>query len=276
MSTYAIGDLQGCYDSLQALLKKLRYNPQKDFLWFCGDLINRGPDSLGCLDFVRKAVTRGEAITILGNHDLHFLAVAENAAAELESDTLAVLLESPQREDCVTFLRQQPLCHYDANSDFLMVHAGLIPEWNKDDALMYAKEVEKVLQDDSKYVGLLKTMYGNEPDKWSETLAGYERLRFITNVFTRIRFCTESGELNLKDKGSLGSQQANTKPWFQIPNRKSAREKIIFGHWAALYENWDEVKSDYLYPIDSGCVWGNALTALNLETKEYISVGKVT
>jgi bis(5'-nucleosyl)-tetraphosphatase (symmetrical) len=140
---------------------------------------------------------------------------------------------------------------------------------------VYAKEVENALQDDAKYIDFLKNMYGNEPDKWDDALEGYERLRFITNVFTRIRFCSDAGELNLINKSVLGSQLDNTKPWFQIPHRKSAKDKIIFGHWAALYEHWPEVKTDFLFPIDSGCVWGNALTALNLETQEYTSLDNV-
>lgn len=275
MSTYAIGDLQGCYASLQTLLKKIRYNPCKDFLWFCGDIINRGPNSLACLDFVKAAVGAGEAVMVLGNHDLHFLAVAEGIKPQAKSDTLSALLNSSQQKSYIRFLRQQPLCHYDSKLDFLMVHAGLVPDWDKHDALAYAKQVETVLKNDRQYIEFLKNMYGNDPNQWDESLVGYERLRFITNVFTRIRFCSEQGELNLTNKSILGSQQDESLPWFQIPNRKSAKDKIIFGHWAALYEDWQDVKSNYLFPIDSGCVWGNALTALNLETYDYVSVSSV-
>lgn len=272
MSTYAIGDVQGCYSTLQLLLKKINYNSENDYLWFVGDLINRGPESLQTLLFIKNLVTAGKALTILGNHDLHLLAVAENFESLRAEDTIQDILNSEYKEDLLYWLRQQPLCHYDPELNFFMIHAGLIPNWSIADALRYSKEVTEVLKNEKMYRQLLKNMYGDEPKQWSEQLLGEARLRFIINVCTRLRFCTEAGEMDLKNKGVLGSQSKNMLPWFKIVNRQSVNDRIIFGHWAALYPDWDQVKSQNLFPIDSGCIWGNGLTAMCLDTKEYFWV----
>ncbi len=272
MSTYAIGDVQGCYSILQSLLKKINYQTDKDFLWFVGDLINRGPESLQALIFIKGLVEAGKALAVLGNHDLHLLAVAENFQSLQPEDTIQDILNSKQKNELVYWLRQQPLCHYDPHLNFFMIHAGLIPAWSAANALQYSKEVTDVLQNDQTYQYFLKNMYGDEPKQWSEQLNGISRLRFITNVCTRLRFCTAAGELSLKDKSVLGSQTANTIPWFDIANRKSQQDRIIFGHWAALYPNWDQVRTPNLFPIDSGSIWGNGLTAMCLETREYFWV----
>ncbi len=271
MSTYAIGDLQGCYQQLQQLLHKVNYSSEKDFLWFCGDLINRGPDSLKCLKFVKERVEAAEAVTVLGNHDLHFLAVAAGLKPSFATDTLDELLLDNHKYQFIDFLRQQPLCFYDTKLDFFLVHAGLIPQWDQQSALQEAGFVEKILLQDDNYETFLKHMYGDEPNGWRDNLPDIDRARFITNVLTRIRFCTPSGQLDLKHKGSLNSQPDHLLPWFQLPNRKSEKNRIIFGHWAQLYCDWEAIKTPKIFPIDSGCVWGNTLTALELETQTYYS-----
>lgn len=272
MSTYAIGDTQGCYQTLRLLLEKIQYQPDKDFLWFCGDLINRGPESLNTLTFIKSLVESGEALTVLGNHDLHLLAVAEAIEPPREEDTFQDILNSPKKIELIDWIRQQALCHYDKNLNFFMVHAGLIPQWSVADALQFSNEVTEVLRDDKLYRDFLKNMYGNEPKQWSDDLTGFSRLRFITNVCTRLRFCTEDGVLNLKNKGILGSQTDKSIPWFTVENRKTKHDRIIFGHWAALYPNWNTIKTANLFPIDSGCVWGHGMTALCLETQQYFWV----
>lgn len=272
MSTYAIGDTQGCYQALLSLLQKIHYRPDADFLWFSGDLVNRGPESLKTLLFIKNLVETGAALTVLGNHDLHLLALAENAAPLRTEDTIQDILAAPQRDSLAHWLRQQPLCHYDSTLNFFMVHAGLIPEWSIADALRLTAEVSQVLQDDQQYLEFLQQMYGNEPLQWSESLRGQARLRFITNVCTRLRFCSENGVLDLKNKGVVESKTADMLPWFAVPDRKTQKDKIIFGHWAALYPAWHSIKSPYVFPVDSGCVWGNGLTALCLETEEYFWV----
>ena len=272
MSTYAIGDVQGCYSTLLTLLKKINYQPEKDFLWFSGDLINRGPESLAALLFIKQLVDAGKALIVLGNHDLHLLAVAENFQSLHPEDTIQDILDSKHKEELLHWLRQQPLCHYDPQLNFFMVHAGLIPAWSIADAVRFSAEVSAVLQDENIYRDFLKNMYGDAPKQWSEQLTGIPRWRFIVNVCTRLRYCTATGELSLKDKGVLGSQAANTLPWFSIPQRQSKQDRIIFGHWAALYPAWGQVISPTLFPIDSGCIWGNGMTALCLETCEYFWV----
>ncbi len=264
MATYAIGDLQGCYTALQNLLTKINYHPAKDFLWFAGDLINRGKQSLECLRFVKDAVTAGKALTVLGNHDLHLLAVANNLAPLKPSDSLHPILDAADFYELCFWLRQQPLFHYDSNTEFCLVHAGLPPQWDLAQAITCAAEISATLKSDD-YLLFLAEMYGNQPDHWQDNLHGINRLRFITNCFTRIRYCDSEGRLNLIAKGPLGTQPNNLLPWFQIPWRRHKNLKIIFGHWAALYENWQQLSNPNLFPLDSGCVWGNTLTALRLE-----------
>ena len=258
MAVYAIGDVQGCFDELQALLSKINFDPSKDTLWFTGDLVNRGPKSLEVLRFVKGLGER--AITVLGNHDLHLLAKAEGFGKFLDKDTLDPILDATDCDELMAWLRHQPLLHHDAELGFTMVHAGLPPQWDLVTAKNCANELEAILRG-SDYIDFLKQMYGNEPDQWSDNLAGISRLRFITNALSRMRYCTVDGVLNYKDKGALYSQKEGTLPWFEIPGRKTENERIIFGHWSTL------VVGEYnnAISLDSGCLWGGQLTALQLD-----------
>lgn len=263
MATYAIGDVQGCYTELQSLLKKCQFDPKHDVLWFCGDLVNRGPDSLSVLRFIKEL---GEsAITVLGNHDLHLLALHAGVTHTSPSDTLDDVLNAPDCDELCDWLRQQKILHHDTDLKLTLVHAGLIPHWSIDDALNYAHELEMCLRGPDT-LNFLKHMYGNQPDRWSNDLAGWSRLRFICNVFTRLRYCTPDGQLDLTHKGPLGSQPDTLIPWFAIPERASREDTIIFGHWASLLGQTQQAKAICL---DTGCIWGHALTALRLEDKQF-------
>ncbi|HEX23187.1 MAG TPA: symmetrical bis(5'-nucleosyl)-tetraphosphatase, partial [Chromatiales bacterium] len=231
MAIYAIGDIQGCFDELQALLAMCRFDPAVDRLWFTGDLVNRGPDSLKVLRFVRGL---GEgAITVLGNHDLHLLAVAEGLGKLHKPDTLQAILDAPDRDELLHWLRQQPLLYHDADLNAALVHAGLPPQWDLREARAYSVEVETVLRGDD-YREFFTHMYGDKPRRWAMGLTGWDRLRFIVNCFTRLRFCRADGELCLKAKGEPGTQPAGCVPWFQAPGRRSTQTQIIFGHWSTL------------------------------------------
>jgi bis(5'-nucleosyl)-tetraphosphatase (symmetrical) len=265
MSTYAIGDIQGCYEPLKKLLKSVHFNPKHDLLWFTGDLVNRGPDSLKTLRFVRKLGDR--AVTVLGNHDLHLLAVGEGLTNERSDDSLKAIIQADDSKQLLTWLRQQPLMHHDPALGFTMIHAGLPPQWDFKTAQKCADELHSVLRGPD-YREFLKHMYGNKPERWSAKLKGMDRLRFITNCFTRLRYCSADGSLCLKAKGPPGSQPHGCLPWFDVKNRASAKMKIVFGHWSALGMH----RSKGIYALDTGCLWGNELTALRLEDKKYFSV----
>jgi bis(5'-nucleosyl)-tetraphosphatase (symmetrical) len=267
MATYAIGDLQGCFDDLQRLLAHIRFDARRDFLWLTGDLVNRGPGSLPCLRFVRELGER--AVTVLGNHDLSLLATAAGFRALRADDTLNEILEAPDREELLHWLRHRPLLHTDHALGYTLVHAGLPPQWSIDDAAAYAGEVQAVLQSE-RHLELLANMYGNRPDCWSDTLEGFERWRFIINCFTRLRFCSPAGRLDLTVKGGPGSQPAGLLPWFQAPERRSRESRIVFGHWSTL----GCVREQNVYSLDTGCVWGGRLTAMRLDADdpEYFSV----
>jgi len=264
MSTYAIGDIQGCFESLQTLLEKIKFNPNQDQLWFAGDLVNRGPDSLHTLQFVKQL--KNKAVTVLGNHDLNFLAVAEGFAKHSDDDNIDELLNSPDLDELVNWLRKQPLFHHDKQLGFSMIHAGLPPQWDFDQTNQASHEIENTLQGEN-YIHFLKNMYGNQPDVWSSNLAGMDRLRFITNSFTRLRYCSEEGQLFLKEKGPIGTQSKGL-PWFQIKDRASRNMKIVFGHWSTLGPNHEQGT----YALDSGCLWGGKLTALRLEDETWFNV----
>lgn len=259
MATYAIGDIQGCLEPLQCLLKKIAFNPAKDKLWLAGDLINRGPDTLATLRYLYKL--RDSVTIVLGNHDLHFIAVYYGLRKQGKSDTLDQLLIAPDRSDLVYWLRQQKLVHYDANLGYTMVHAGIPPQWDLQETLARSNEVEKVLQSENPE-NFLAGMYGNSPNIWSDQLTGVDRLRVITNYFTRMRFCNAEGELELQTKESADSAPVGFAPWFSFFQRKTRNEKIIFGHWAALE---GKVAHPNLFALDTGCVWGGELTAMRLE-----------
>jgi bis(5'-nucleosyl)-tetraphosphatase (symmetrical) len=259
MAVYAIGDIQGCFDELQALLDLIRFDPACDRLWFAGDLVNRGPKSLETLRFVRELGPL--AVTVLGNHDLHLLAAAHGSPLNHDDGSLHAILAAPDRDELIDWLRRQPLLHHDNALGFTLVHAGLPPEWDLPLAQACAAEVETVLQGNDP-AGFFPHMYGNKPKRWSEKLGGWERLRFIVNCFTRLRFCSEDGRLDLKSKGPPGCQPTGFKPWFEITGRASRDLNIIFGHWSTLGAH----DATGVYPIDSGCLWGGQLTALRIDT----------
>jgi bis(5'-nucleosyl)-tetraphosphatase (symmetrical) len=256
MSIYAIGDIQGCFDELLRLLDTISFDERTDQLWFAGDLVNRGPKSLETLRFVKSL--GDSAITVLGNHDLHLLAASCASKIANKKDTLLQVLEAPDREELIDWLRHRPLFHF--NDDFCLVHAGLPPQWDftttKDMALL----AEQALQG-SDYRAFLKQMYGNKPNVWSPSLKGIEKLRFIINCFTRMRYCNVSGQLEFTHSGPPGSQPKSLVPWFAVPKRKNADMRIIFGHWSTL----GYYAGPNCYAIDSGCLWGGQLTALRLD-----------
>jgi bis(5'-nucleosyl)-tetraphosphatase (symmetrical) len=259
MSTYAIGDVQGCFDELQCLLDNIHYHPDRDTLWFTGDLVNRGPQSLETLRFISQCPS---VITVLGNHDLALLAFALAHQPLSGKNTLHPILTAKDRDELLEWLRFQPLIHWDMAKNYLMVHAGLPPEWDLSEALARASEVEQALRADH-YLEFLKHLFGNYPDKWSPGLQGFDRLRYITNALTRMRYITPNGELDLMNNGPIGTQSEGLIPWFEHPNRLNKDVRIIFGHWAALE---GKVTRPNLYALDTGSVWGNPMTAMCLET----------
>jgi len=263
MATYAIGDIQGCHDEFERLLDRLAFDPTHDRLWLVGDLVNRGPRSL---DVLRKVRALGDsAITVLGNHDLHLLAVAFSPTHKLkQKDTLADVLAAPDRDELLDWLRHRPMLHHDPALGYTMIHAGLAPQWDLQLAQSCAHELENALRDLSSARELFEHMYGDRPNCWSDDLQGTERLRFITNCLTRLRFCSDDGQLELKYKGKLDQAPAHLKPWFLVPGRRSRELKIVCGHWSALgYHDESGVLC-----IDTGCVWGSTLCAVRLDERQ--------
>lgn len=263
MATYAIGDIQGCYHAFQALLKKINFNPQRDQLWLVGDIINRGSGSLAVL---RWCFDHQDSLQmVLGNHDLHAIVVSHGIKKPHRSDTLQAIFDAPDADTLLTWLRHQPLMV--RNEDYVMVHAGLLPQWSIEDAIGLAKEVETALQADD-YVDFLNHMYGNKPKHWQEDLTGYDRLRVITNAMTRMRVCTPEGKLDFDFKGQLTDMPDGLLPWFAVPNRASQQQKIVCGHWSALGLH----QQQNVYALDTGCLWGGMLTAMCLETNVMTQV----
>jgi bis(5'-nucleosyl)-tetraphosphatase (symmetrical) len=258
MSTYAVGDVQGCYDELRRLLDNVRFDPAADTLWLVGDLVNRGPKSVETMRFVRSLGDR--AVTVLGNHDLHLLVVAAGVRKPHRGDTIDEILAAPDRDELLDWLRRRKLMHVE--SGYAMVHAGLLPQWTIAQALALAGEVEAALQGPG-YDALMRTMYGNEPAAWSEDLTGDDRLRVIINAMTRLRLCDAAGRMDFSHKEGLEHAPAGYLPWFEVPGRKSAGTPIVCGHWAAL----GLLLKDDLLSIDSGCVWGRELSAVRLEDR---------
>jgi bis(5'-nucleosyl)-tetraphosphatase (symmetrical) len=258
MSTYAVGDVQGCYDELRRLLDNVRFDPAADTLWLVGDLVNRGPKSVETMRFVRSLGDR--AVTVLGNHDLHLLVVAAGVRKPHRGDTVDEILAAPDRDELLDWLRRRKLMHVE--SGYAMVHAGLLPQWTIAQALALAGEVEAALQGPG-YDALMRTMYGNEPAAWSEDLTGADRLRVIINAMTRLRLCDAAGRMDFSHKEGLEHAPAGYLPWFEVPGRKSAGTPIVCGHWAAL----GLLLKDDLLSIDSGCVWGRELSAVRLEDR---------
>lgn len=263
MTTYAIGDIQGCYHAFQALLARIQFDPKSDQLWLVGDLINRGRGSLAVLRWCYQH--QASLKVVLGNHDLHALVVAHEFVTAHKSDTLEPLFEAEDCEVLLHWLRHQRLIYQENN--YLMVHAGLLPQWSVEEALAYAAEVEAALQGDD-YLDFLSGMYGNFPNAWHHSLTGSDRLRVLTNAMTRLRVCTSQGEMEFSFKGELKDVPSGYIPWFDVPTRATKDIQIIFGHWSALGLQ----QRDNLYALDTGCLWGGQLTALNLETKEIAQV----
>jgi bis(5'-nucleosyl)-tetraphosphatase (symmetrical) len=257
MARYAIGDVQGCFDELQALLRHCNYSADRDELWFVGDLVNRGPKSLETLRFVRSL--GAGATVVLGNHDLHLLALAAGSKQPKRGDTLDEVLQAHDRDPLLEWLSSRPLALFDEPRGDFLVHAGLVPEWTPGFAAQLAREVEAVLRDDAG--SLFAAMYGNKPDRWSDDLRGMDRLRFVINVFTRMRYCRPDGTLDLKEKGRPGEQPPELVPWFDAPDRQSRGVRVICGHWSTL----GFVRRRDLLALDTGCVWGGTLTAVRLD-----------
>ncbi|MBC7983832.1 MAG: symmetrical bis(5'-nucleosyl)-tetraphosphatase [Candidatus Obscuribacterales bacterium] len=260
MPTYAIGDVQGCFTELIALVAKIKFNPVQDRLWFVGDLVNRGPQSLEVLRYV-KGLGKS-AVTVLGNHDLHLLALALSRSEPRKAqDTLDDVLNASDRDELLDWLRQQPLLHHDAALGYTMIHAGLPPQWNLATAKACAQELAAALRNDNDARELFTHMYGDKPHRWSNELRGIDRLRFITNCFTRLRVCDAAGQLNLKYKGELKAIPEGFFPWFRAPQRQSQELRIVCGHWSALGLH----QANGVIAIDTGCVWGGQLCAFRLD-----------
>lgn len=263
MSTYAIGDVQGCYDELRRLLDAFAFDAGRDRLWFVGDLVNRGPQSLETLRFIRSL---GSAATVvLGNHDLHLIVTAAGHGRPHAEDTLASVLAAPDRDELLDWLRCRPLLHVEGGH--VLVHAGLLPGWSVGFAAVLAGEVHRALVADD-HAAFLADMWGNQPDAWRDDLRGWDRLRVIVNAMTRLRFCTPAGRMELGRKGPPGSAPPGTLPWFAAPGRASATHTVIFGHWSALGLHLEP----NLAGLDTGCLWGGSLTALRLEDRHLFQV----
>jgi bis(5'-nucleosyl)-tetraphosphatase (symmetrical) len=258
MATWVIGDVQGCYDELRTLLDRIHFDPDRDRLWFAGDLVNRGPRSLETLRFIRGL----DAICVLGNHDLHLLAGAASSRHRRRKDSLDAVYAAPDRDELIHWLRHRPLLHHDQDNGYTLIHAGLPPQWDLKLASDCAREMETFLRSDD-YAEFFDHMYGDEPLVWRETLQGWDRLRFIANCFTRMRYCSEDGHLDFDEKGSPGTQGAGLVPWFACSQRKSRDMRILFGHWSTLgaYDGHN------VHALDTGCLWGGTLTAMKLDTR---------
>lgn len=258
MALYAIGDLQGCHAEFMALLERLKFDPRRDRLWLTGDLVNRGPDSLAALREVRSL---GRAATVvLGNHDLHLLAMAfAPKTVKRRERELEAVLDAPDAAELLEWLAARPLLHRDDSLRWTLIHAGLPPQWTLKQAESCAHEVEKALRDD---VGaMLEELYGDEPDRWSASLKGAARLRFTVNCLTRLRFVDRNGRLVLSYKGTMANAPAGAIPWFHHPERATKDDAFVFGHWSAL----GYLAEPGLRCLDTGCVWGGSLTALRLD-----------
>jgi len=251
---YAVGDVQGCAPSLKALVKKL---PKKSKMIFLGDLVNRGPNSLSALRQLKSLQESDRAECILGNHDLHLLAIDAGLRNTKGLDTVDAILKAPDRKELINWIRKRPMAL--TNGKVLTVHAGVLPQWDLQQTIEYAQEVEKALRSKS-YKDFLANMYGNTPNKWSNSLKGYERLRLITNALTRMRFCTPSGQMEFESKEGLENGPKGYIPWFKVPKRKTANTLIYFGHWSTL----GLLRRNNVIGLDTGCVWGGKLTALEI------------
>ena len=255
MATYLIGDIQGCDDALGRLLDKLDFSPSRDTLYLLGDLVNRGPGSLAVLR--RLIALDGSAHSLLGNHDLHLLATAHGVRKPHRNDTIADILGAPDRSQLLDWLRTRSIALH--AHGWLMVHAGVLPQWDLSQTLALAGELEAVLQSPD-WADFLRDMYGNQPDFWSDSWQGADRLRVIVNTFTRLRFCSAHGVMEFDTKDDADAAPEGFMPWFDVPGRHTAGVPIAFGHWSTL----GDVQRPNLLPLDTGCVWGGCLTAARL------------
>jgi len=267
MTTYAIGDVHGCMESLQRLLEKIHFDPLKDCLWFSGDLVNRGPQSLETLRFIRNLGDK--ACTVLGNHDIALLGVACGALSyDSQRHTFRDILEAPDREELIAWLRQQPLIHQDLTLGFTLIHAGILPPWDLPQALRLGAEVEDCLKDDAAIKTLLCGIYEEPPLIWDPALSGMPRLHFILNSFTRLRYCTFAGAVALLE-GYPQQEPPGYYPWFDIQHPHNVKAKLLFGHWSLLKER---CPAPNVFALDTACVWGGSLSALRLEDECWFSV----
>ncbi|MEM9102407.1 MAG: symmetrical bis(5'-nucleosyl)-tetraphosphatase [Pseudomonadota bacterium] len=271
MTTFAIGDIQGCYDELQQLLSLINFNPAQDKLWLCGDLVNRGAKSLETLRFVRDL--GNSAITVLGNHDLHAMAVYYEIKSLKSSDTLHSLMSANDVDSLIHWMQKLPLLHHDTQRNALLVHAGISPQWSINDAKRMATAISEQLNHRKTPVKFLQQMYGNQPASWHPDLSKSEKLRYAINSFTRMRYCYASGELNLQEKSPPGTQTLGLYPWYELATHSLQTTQIFFGHWAALEGRTHHPNA---LALDTGCVWGNRLTAICVDSLEKFSVESQT
>ncbi|OZI14757.1 bis(5'-nucleosyl)-tetraphosphatase (symmetrical) [Sodalis-like symbiont of Philaenus spumarius] len=266
MSTYLIGDIHGCYNELKIILAQVQFDAAVDTLWLTGDLVARGPGSLEVLRLVRSL---GDSVRlVLGNHDIHLLAVYAGISRNKQKDCITPLLEAPDADELINWLRRQPVLQVDEEKKLVMVHAGITPQWDLDTARQCAREVEAVLKSD-RYPLFFDTMSGDMPNNWSPELSGLARLRFSTNVFTRMRYCFPNGQLEMNCKDTPGKAPAPLWPWFALSGPVSERYSIVFGHWASLMGQGTPA---HIYGLDTGCCWGGELTLLRWEDKAFIRV----
>ncbi|CUX97323.1 bis(5'-nucleosyl)-tetraphosphatase (symmetrical) ApaH [Candidatus Hoaglandella endobia] len=267
MSTYLIGDIHGCYDELRILLTQVQFNKLVDNLWLTGDLVARGPNSLEVLRLVRDDL--GDSVRmVLGNHDLHLLAVYAGISCNKPKDSLTQIIKAPDADELINWLRRQPLLQIEEEKKILMAHAGITPQWDIATAINCAREVEAMLKSDS-YQLFLKAMYGNMPNNWSNKLSGLARLRFSTNVFTRMRYCFPNGKLEMNFKDIPERAPVPLQPWFSLPGAKHESYSIVFGHWSSLR---GQGTPNNVYGLDTGCCWGGELTSLRWEDKTFTRV----
>lgn len=269
MATFAIGDVQGCYDELRRLIDRIQFDPARDQLWFAGDLVNRGGKSLEVLRYIKALGDR--AIVVLGNHDLHLVAESVKPVEKQQrrNAELQAVLSAEDGPELLEWLRHRQLMHYDEGLNFLLVHAGLAPQWTLNGAIAQARAVERALRGNDPRQ-FLERMYGNKPKAWTRELKGLLRLRAAVNVMTRMRYCNVRGEIAFESKGAPGTQAPGYYPWFEVPGHKPRRFRVVCGHWSGL----GRFQGMGVYGIDTGCVWGGSLTALRLdgEEPEFIAV----